>query len=186
MLIDHEIIADELAAVPSSSYAIFAGFDAPYYDLPHLLLYFFPLFLADVFGKVSHGPHIAGNLTLMEFGVILLYGVIGEMYVPIVDIVEIIVLGTEPHIALVIEPHFGRIKILYEHPLPNIELPAQNHQRILDVFLRHILYVLAKTVVHNVEQVVEAADAAATGHVVGLHDPDVVVPVHLDLGVDGF
>ena len=65
---------------------------------------------------------------------------------------------------LAVEPDFGGVVVLHQHPLPDVELPPLDQQRVLDVLLHHELGGSAHAVVRDVVDVVEAPDAAASGH----------------------
>lgn len=83
--------------------------------------------------------------------VILLDGVVRQVDVSVVDVLQTVELGAESDVALFVEPDFGRVEVLNEHPLSDVEFPIMDDQRIFDVLLSHVLNVLAETVVHNVE-----------------------------------
>lgn len=112
LFVNHKIIPNKLTAVPASRYPSLAAFYAPDNDILHAFLDFFPSIFTDVLCKLIHGPHIPGYLGEVEFGVVLLDGVVSEMDVSVVDVLEVVLLGTESDVALVVEPDFGRVEVL--------------------------------------------------------------------------
>jgi hypothetical protein len=177
LVVDHEVIAHELTAVAPGRNTAFTALDAPDYDVLDALLYVAPLITPNMVSELVHGPHVAWNFSLVELRTVFLDRVVCEMDVAVVDVLQRVALSAEAHVALIVEPHLGWVKVLNEYPLPNIELPLVDQQRILDVLLRNILDVLVEAVIHDVEQVVEASNSSSTGKVVRLYYPNIVIAI---------
>lgn len=82
------------------------------------------------------------------------------MRVLVVETGGVVVLQAEATVEFPIEPYFGRVVVLHQHPLPDIEFPLPQDQRVLDVFLHHILRLLAERVIQDVGQLRQALDTA--------------------------
>lgn len=82
----------------------------------------------------------------------------------IVDVIQRILIVGEAEIALLVEPYFRRGEILDEDPLSDIELPPLNEQWILDVLLYDELGGLAKGIVSDIVEVIEASYSSSPRH----------------------
>lgn len=54
----------------------------------------------------------------------LLDGVVCEVDVTVVYVLQAVVLRAEPDVALVVEPDFGGVEVLDQDPLADVELPV--------------------------------------------------------------
>lgn len=61
------------------------------------------------------------------------------MNLSVVDVIQGKLIATKSHIALVIEPYFGRIEILDENPLPDVKFFALNKKGMFYIFLNNKL-----------------------------------------------
>lgn len=160
VFIDHEVVPNHLEKPFLACYTPLAGLYTPHDDIFNLLLDVPPVFLPDVVAKCLHVPHaIVDDCLLM----ILLNGVIGEMHEFVLNVVETIVVATEPEVALFVEPNNWRIIVLDEYPLPDIELLAVDEKGVLDILLDDKLAVLSEAVVGNIIQVIHAFDPSPSG-----------------------
>ena len=81
----------------------------------------------------------------------------------VTHLLRVVVNGRESDIALVVHPHRQGVEVSHQHPLPDIELPLQHNQRVLDVLLGYPQGLLAADVVLNLHVVVIACDPPAPG-----------------------
>ena len=133
----------------------------PNHDILHLLLQQSPLLGANPIRKLLLLPHRLLRIVLLR---VLLYTVIRQMRKTIVDVIQRILIVGEAEIALLVEPYFRRGEILDEDPLSDIELPPLNKQWILDVLLYDELGGLAKGIVSDIVEVIEASYSSSPRH----------------------
>lgn len=89
----------------------------------------------------------------------LLDRIIGQVREAIVDVVKREIVIRKSEVAFFVEPNFGRIEVLDKHPLPDIELPAFDKQRVLDILLDDELSRQTQTIVSDIVYIVEASNA---------------------------
>lgn len=80
----------------------------------------------------------------------------------IVDVVEGVLVIGKSKVALLIEPDRWGTEVLNQHPLPNIELPPFNQQRVFYVLLDDELGGLAQAIVGYVVDIIETSDSPSS------------------------
>ena len=99
------------------------------------------------FSELFLGPHAffkaVFKLSLGEIFVVLLNGVVSEMGKLVGDFGLIVVFNTEATIELSIHPYFRRIVVFNQDPLSYVEFFLLDNQWVFNVFLHHILRLLA-------------------------------------------
>ena len=161
----HEVVAEEFEGALSWFHQVGAAFDCVDGYFFHFGLDFFEegVFSCKRFQvgrELLLGPHVALDFRLVELARVLGHGVVCEMsessyiyisnkYLLVFEIVQLEVLGGKSDVAFVEEPDLERVQILDEDPLPDIELPVFDNQRVLDVLLDHIGFGLSDDVVED-------------------------------------
>ncbi len=84
-------------------------FYTPNYNVFHFLLQDLPLLNSKPVSELTHFPH--GLLRVVFLGV-LLNAIVGEMYEPIIDVIERILVIRKSQIALLIKPYSWRTEVL--------------------------------------------------------------------------
>lgn len=93
----------------------------------------------------------------------------------VADLLGVVVDGREPDVALVVHPDNQGVEVSNQHPLPDVELPLQDHQWVLDVLLGDPQRLLASHVILDLDEVVVAGYPTASRQTCWLQDPNVVV-----------
>lgn len=86
------------------------------------------------------------------------------MDVTVVDVVQRVVVCTEPHIALIIKPYFGGVEVLDQYPPPDVKFLTLKCHGVLYILLYHKLHIPSQAIVRNIIQVVEASDSSTSRH----------------------
>lgn len=139
----------------------FATLNAPDHNILHLLLDDLPLLHPQPLRKLTHLPHRLFRIVLLG---VLLDAVVGQMRKSIVDVIEGVLIVGEAEIALVIEPDGWRGEVLDGHPLADIEFPALNQKGVLYILLDYELGGLAKAVISNIVDIIEATYSSSSRH----------------------
>jgi hypothetical protein len=167
LLINHEIVADELKAVMSADYLILRTDDGRYDHLPHPCDDFLEFALSEGRFYILHEllvrPHrLLHELLRVDFAVVLLDRVVGEMGEFVVEFGRVVFLQAEPEVELGVDPYFGRGVVFDQYPLSDIELASVDDEWILDVFLHDELCFLVERVVEDVGEFRDAFDASSS------------------------
>lgn len=88
--------------------------------------------------------------------------VVGEMDMPVVDVLQGEIIRTEPYVAILIKPYFRGTEILNQNPLSDIEFFILYYKRMFYVLLHHKLPCPSTTIVNDVVEVVIAPNADAS------------------------
>lgn len=139
----------------------FATLNAPNHNILHLLLDDLPLLHPQPLRKLTHLPHRLLRIVLLG---VLLDAVVGQMRKSVVDVIEGVLVVGEAEVALVVEPDGWRGEVLDGHPLTDVEFPALNQKGVLYVFLDYELGGLAKTVVSDIVDIIEATYSSSSRH----------------------
>lgn len=139
----------------------FATLNAPNHNILHLLLDDLPLLHPQPLRKLTHLPHRLLRIVLLG---VLLDAVVGQMRKSVVDVIEGVLVVGEAEVALVVEPDCWRGEVLDGHPLTDVEFPALNQKGVLYVFLDYELGGLAKTVVSDIVDIIEATYSSSSRH----------------------
>ena len=120
--------------------------------------------------------------------------VIGQVGVPVRDLIEVEVGRREANIGLCVDPDRQRVPISHKDPLADVELAALHEQRVLDVLLADVRLalrlitdrLLARPVANHVQHLGEVpleADATPPRASSRLHYPNVSLAVQVELWV---
>ena len=78
------------------------------------------------------------TLLLHEVIRLFVHGVVGEVFEPVLDILQVVVPSAEPDVAFLEEPNLDRIEVQHQTPLPNVQFPPRVKQGVFDILLTDI------------------------------------------------
>ena len=94
--------------------------------------------------QLFHGAHgVILQLFDIDFGVVFLDGVVGEVGVFVAQFAGVVFLEAEAAVELPVKPDLGWGVVLDQHPLSDVEFAPVYYQRVLYVFLDNVLRLLA-------------------------------------------
>ena len=106
-----------------------------------------PSLFPHILGELSHGPHALLDIAIP---IVLLDTVVGEVNVPVVDVLQRKVICAESKVTVLIKPYFGRAKILNQYPLPDIKFFIFDYEGVLNILLHHKLACSSTAIVNNI------------------------------------
>lgn len=134
--------------------------------------------------EVIKAPHISIDVMRDPLRVCMLTNTaIGEVCVPIVDVLVAEVSSRESNVGLLVQPDCERVPVCHKDPLPDVELSFHHNHRVFNILLNDVLAYVLPAYLHDLIEVLLQANSTTARASCRLHDPDVTFAVHVKLRV---